>query len=161
MELLCIMAENTPKGYLTIGGKPIEITTLCRMTGGTESEVENLLNELEHNGVFSRDKAGKIYSRRIVKDENRGRISRENGKNGGNPNLRKQRDISSQVNPQDKGGVKPQILEARKKEESLVLQELRARDQRPEPEKGKKSHHRKTMEAAAKGIANLERGNAP
>lgn len=117
IEMLCIMAESDPTGYLTVGGMPLEITALARLAGSTESEVEPLLNELERNGVFSRDARGRIYSRRMLADEKKSKTSRQNGKNGGNPNLSNKKGNSARdnppLNPRDKAGVKPQRPEAR------------------------------------------------
>lgn len=117
IEMLCIMAESDPTGYLTVGGTSLEITTLARLTGGTESEVNYLLNELERNGVFSRDRHGRIYSRRMTDDSKKSKVSRKNGKIGGNPTLSKQKGIPAWDNQQDKGGLKPQRPETRVQKE--------------------------------------------
>jgi hypothetical protein len=91
MDMLCIAAEND--GYVAVRGKPLSATEIARATGGTESEVVALLDELERNGVFSRDKRKCIYSRRMIRDEKKGRIARENGKKGGAVSLEKQKGI--------------------------------------------------------------------
>ncbi|MEJ0094534.1 MAG: hypothetical protein WDN46_14195 [Methylocella sp.] len=64
-----------------------------------------MLLELERNGVFSRDRKGVIYSRRIVRDEKKSSLARKNGKNGGNPSLSKQKEIPAS----DKGEVKDRL----------------------------------------------------
>src|SRR6218665_3602525 len=89
MEMGCIMAKSDPTGDLMVGGKPLEITALARMAGSTESEVNPLLDELERNGVFSRNAKGVIYSRRMVRDAKKEAIDKKNGKTGGNPSLSK------------------------------------------------------------------------
>lgn len=117
MEMLCIMAKSDLTGYLTVGGNTLEITALARMVGSTESEINPLLDELERNGVFSRNAKGVIYSRRMVHDEKRHANDAKNGKTGGNPSLLKGREKHSGVNPShkppDKGAVKAQRPEAR------------------------------------------------
>ena len=52
-----------------------------------------MLQELELNGVFSRDRRGVIYCRRMVRAEK----SRSNGRLGGNPNLLKTKENKNQV----------------------------------------------------------------
>jgi hypothetical protein len=79
MDMLSFMHQGTPYGYLTLpavsedGGKdilrPILPPVLARMVGGTSEDVDRLLAELEHAGVFSRTPEGIIFSRRMVQDE--------------------------------------------------------------------------------------------
>ena len=74
IDMLSIIYQNN--GYLLLNGERIEPATLAKLTGGTPSEVETLLAELESKGVFSRDRRGVIYCRRILKSE----INRRNGR---------------------------------------------------------------------------------
>ena len=113
MRMLCIAAAHDPVGYVSVAGKPLDETGLARLTGVSESEVAILLQELDHHGVFSRDRHGRIYSRRLVRDARMLANAKKNGKKGGNPNLRKQRGKSEGVNPPDKGKDKPHKPEAR------------------------------------------------
>lgn len=71
MELLCIMHEAAPYGHLTINGRPATDTQLATLTGTDLSTVRQLLTELEEAGVFSRNRNGVIYSRRMTRDEKR------------------------------------------------------------------------------------------
>lgn len=112
IDMLCIAATHDPIGYVAVAGRGLDETSIARMTGGLESEVPSLLGELERNGVFSRDRHGRIYSRRMVADARRAATARKNGKKGGNPSLGKTEVISASDNPQDKGGLKPQEPEA-------------------------------------------------
>jgi hypothetical protein len=77
------------------------------MAGVGLPEGQALLSELERNGVFSRDRTGTIFSRRLVKDEKKSKIARKIGKKGGNPSIRNKRgsspSVNPLVNPQDKG----------------------------------------------------------
>src|SRR5690606_6490975 len=103
MRLWCIAAESNPTGYVTVNGNALDETGIARLTGATVSEVANLLGELERNGVFSRDRHGRIYSRRMVRDAKKRATAQKNGKSGGNPSLRKDYDNP----PLDKGAVNP------------------------------------------------------
>jgi hypothetical protein len=108
MDMLCIAAQGDPIGKLSINGDPLSHEDLARMTGGDVTAVGILIGELERNGVFSRDRNGAIYSRRIMADVKKAATARKNGKEGGNPKLRKQKENGASDNPMDKGEVKPQ-----------------------------------------------------
>ena len=101
MDMLSIAAEAEPVGYVVVAGKPLRPADLARLLGGTVDEIETLLAELESNGVFSRDRRGAIYSRRLVRDAKKAAKSRENGKKGGNPTLGKKKDNPAWDNPPD------------------------------------------------------------
>jgi 5-methylcytosine-specific restriction endonuclease McrA len=88
IECIALMHEAEPYGHLTFNGKPMPAELLARMTAGTTEDVEKLLAELENAGVFSRSRAGVIYSRRMVRDRKRADVSRQNGKLGGDKDLR-------------------------------------------------------------------------
>lgn len=122
MRMLCIASAHDPIGYVAVAGRALDETSIARMTGGLESEVRDLLGELERNGVFSRDRQGRIFSRRMVKDAKRAAIARKNGKKGGNPSLGKGEGISRWDNPSDNTPLKPQEPDARsQKEEEATL----------------------------------------
>lgn len=108
MRMLCLAAESDPIGYVTINGRILGVTDIARLTGVTETEVSDLLDEMDRNGVFSRDRKGRIYSRRMVRDAKRAALARKNGKQGGNPTLSGNTRNSPRDNPPDKGQVKPQ-----------------------------------------------------
>lgn len=107
MRMLCVAAAHDPIGYVAVAGRALDETSIARMTGGQESEVRALLGELDRNGVFSRDRQGRIYSRRMVSDARRAATAKKNGKKGGNPNLSKDTENQNWDNPPDKGGLKP------------------------------------------------------
>lgn len=113
MRILCVCAKADPKGYLLVNGQPLSPADLASLVGKPAPEVEALMEELGSKGVFSRDRTGRIYSRRMVRDANNAKKARQNGKKGGNPSLSKQRQISPSVNPPDKPPDKPHIPEAR------------------------------------------------
>ena len=101
MEMLCIMQDADPYGHLGVNQRVIRHFELARLAKCSEGEVEGLLKELEENGVFSRREDGMIYSRRMVRDQERRAIARENGRRGGNPALRGS--DNQVVNQKDKG----------------------------------------------------------
>ncbi|WP_417834733.1 hypothetical protein [Thalassospira xiamenensis] len=120
LEMLCVMHEADPRGYLTIKGQPVTDAQLSALTAVPTDEITKLIGELETAGVFSRDGNRRIYSRRILRDEKKSKTARKNGKKGGNPKLatnRKQKEISPSDNLQDntplKGQDKPQIPDTR------------------------------------------------
>lgn len=69
MECLCIMHEANPYGHLIINGRPVTDSQLSALTGAPPSTVRQLLTELEEAGVFSTNRNGVIYSRRMTRDE--------------------------------------------------------------------------------------------
>lgn len=89
MDLLCIAGMNAGKehGFVLIGGRVPTIAELARHLGGDIKETEAALTELEHNRVFSRDRRGAIYSRRMVRAEK----YRGNGRAGTTPNYLKEK----------------------------------------------------------------------
>lgn len=108
MRMLCIASAHDPIGYVAVAGRALDETSIARMTGGSESEVRDLLGELDRNGVFSRDRHGRIFSRRMVNDAKRAAIARKNGKKGGNPSLGKHEEKTGWDNPPDNPPLKPQ-----------------------------------------------------
>jgi len=107
MDMLCIASAHDPIGYVAVAGRGLNETSIARMTGGLESEVRALLGELDQNGVFSRDRKGTIYSRRMVSDARKAAIAKKNGKNGGNPSLSNHGGNPASDNPPDKPPLKP------------------------------------------------------
>jgi hypothetical protein len=112
IELLCIMHKSG--GYLLINEKPPSDEQLSMQVAVPVDQLKTLILELENENVFSRNKARIIYSRKMVRGENKARISRENGKMGGNPTLCSENEIQAQDNPQ-KLEARNQKLETRKK----------------------------------------------
>lgn len=113
IDLLCIAATADPTGYVVLNGRPLTAPEIARLTGGHASEVEILLDELERNGVFTRDRHGRIYSRRMIRDKKKSALAVKKGKLGGNPTLTKQKENSARLNPEDKGRDNTQKPEAR------------------------------------------------
>jgi hypothetical protein len=104
MDMLCVAAQHDPIGYL--GTLETLITSgTAQVAAVSEAEFRSAMAELERKGVCSRDRHGRIYSRRMVRDAQRRAVARKNGGKGGNPRLSKQRTIS----PPDKGEVKAEV----------------------------------------------------
>ncbi|RAZ86941.1 hypothetical protein DPM33_26685 [Mesorhizobium hawassense] len=108
MRMLCIAAAHEPVGYVAIAGKGLDEAALARLSGCPEAELGALLGELEQNRVFSRDRHGRIYSRRMTADARKARVARRNGLKGGNPGLSKQRAFSASDKRRARAGDKPQ-----------------------------------------------------
>jgi hypothetical protein len=123
MEMLALMHESESYGHLLINGKPPTDRQLAVQAGATIDEVTSAIGELETEGVFSRDRNGAIYSRRMIRDEKKAEHARKIGRKGGNPTLAKQTENSSQDNQADKqtvnGGDKAHMPEARVQKEEV------------------------------------------
>src|SRR5260363_277496 len=91
IEMMCIMHECEPYGYLSINGHASNAAQLARWVGESEKAIKGLLGELENAGVFSRTETGCIYSRRMVNDKRIRTVRAEAGELGGNPDLLKQK----------------------------------------------------------------------
>lgn len=98
MDMLCLMFEASPRGYLTLNGKPVSVEQLARMVGSTAEEVSRLIGELTDSGVASITEKGTIYSRRLVRDEEIRGIRRRCGSMGGNPYLVNQNPSKPEAN---------------------------------------------------------------
>lgn len=88
--MLCIAAEATPTGYVILNGHPLSPKDIAHEVREPLKVVRALIEELERNGVFSRDRAGRIFCRRMVKAEVRRQRGEFFGKMGGNPALLEQ-----------------------------------------------------------------------
>lgn len=117
MRMLCVAAESNPIGYVAMNGRPLGVTDIARLAGVTETEANPLLDELDRNGVFSRDRRDCIYSRRMVREAKRAAVSRRNGKTGGNPTLLKHRENSPLDNHPLNDASNPQKPDTREIEE--------------------------------------------
>jgi hypothetical protein len=105
-EMLCVMHESEPYGYLTISGKTVTSRQLAALAGVSQGECMKYMLELASAGVYSIDDDKTIYSRRMVRDKAKAEKDRENGKGGGNPTLKGE--DKRGVNPQDNGVDKAQ-----------------------------------------------------
>lgn len=69
MRMLCLCAKGDPYGYLSIAGEALDVAGVSTAVGKPETEIAPLIAELDRWGVFSRDRKGRIYNRRMVKAE--------------------------------------------------------------------------------------------
>lgn len=113
MRMLCVAADHEPIGFVAVGKRKLELADIATLGGVEPAQAEALLGELERNRVFSRDRKGCIYSRRMVRDAQSSAKNRRNGKKGGNPSLLKDAGKLPPDKPPDNGGLKPQEPEAR------------------------------------------------
>ena len=104
MRCLCICAKADAPGYLILGGKALDPKSVAKVSGVSIKIATKLLAELEDNNVFSRNKDGVVYSRRMVRDGRKSGQAREHGKLGGNPLLG-----GGGVNPPHKPGDNPGV----------------------------------------------------
>lgn len=88
MGMMCWMHQGEPYGHLRVKGEVIQPDKLSELIGKPVDVITPLLSELEQREVFSRDESGCIYSRRMVKDDEKRRKAAANGSKGGNPRLK-------------------------------------------------------------------------
>lgn len=74
LEMLCIMHESEPRGYMVVRDKPLPMRQLALIAACSLDDVNVLLVELEEAGVFSRTRTGVIFSRKMVRES---RVSEE------------------------------------------------------------------------------------
>jgi hypothetical protein len=70
MRLLCIAAQGTPYGHVTVNGRAPSMDTLQKLIRPKpkRAQLERLIAELERNGVVERAPDGCFVSRRMVRD---------------------------------------------------------------------------------------------
>ena len=100
-RMLCIAAESVRYGHVLLNGRQPSDAELARVVGGTAEEVAALVEELDRNGVFSRDRSGTIYCRRMIREAKKRAASAKGGKIGGRTTYGKHKGIfSSQASTQ-------------------------------------------------------------
>jgi len=126
IEMLGLMAHSVRHGYLCKMNRsdPMPPEDLAKILGEPVDEIKSLLQELEGNGVFSKNSDGFIYSRRLLKDaKNRKRNCRYKSK---------QR-LNEKINRSTQGASKYVRLMSDERLETKD-QNKENRDQRTEPE---------------------------
>ena len=116
MEMLCLMHEASPRGFLLVNERPVTERQLASLSGAAAREVSVLIGELEEAGVFSRDDNGQIYSRRMRRETEKAMRDKQNGTRGGNPTLK--RGVNPPDNPQPNPYRKPEARSQNLEEES-------------------------------------------
>jgi hypothetical protein len=87
IEMICIAHECEEYGKLKHGGKVFDHKRIAKLVGLSSQTCRKLLEELEENKVFYRDKDGAIFSKRMIHDEHIRNTRAKSGSMGGNPNL--------------------------------------------------------------------------
>jgi hypothetical protein len=109
-EILFLMHDSEIYGHLVHNGEPMSAELLSRLIRTNQTEVEILINELEKARVFSRDENEIIFSRRLLRDQNKRKTNRSNGAKGGNPSLKKRRKTTQNDGENDvKKGIKNDV----------------------------------------------------
>ena len=106
IDMECLMFEATDKyGHLMLNGQPAAHHHLAVLTGTPADTIARCLAEMVQAGVAGENRHGVIYSRRLLELQSKSERARKNGKNGGNPSLRKDKEKSGSDNLQ----VKPEV----------------------------------------------------
>ena len=102
MKMLCLAAEAPRRGFVMVADRYAtddDIVMLGTSPKDPSEVVHRLLKELDHNRVFSRDRNGHIYCRRMVRAEKLKRSSSKGGKIGGRSTYEKRKGIFSTQAP--------------------------------------------------------------
>jgi len=134
MRMLCVCARA--RGYLQIASKAIDADDMAKLTGWASDDVKTWWDELQAWGVFSVDRRGVVYSRKMIRETKKAETARENGRKGGNPKLSKTTEFSASDIQNAEGGEKrrsgktPDTI-SQKKNLSPVGESARANKQAP------------------------------
>lgn len=145
VEMLCLMHElgqgdGSRYGYLELRGKALQPDQLGRLVGIDLATLEPLLEELEGAGVFSRDEAGVIYSRRLERDGALKQIRSNAGSKGGSKSQANTQAKAKQTTKQNtkQNGSKTPSKRASKTQANGVRARARAEDEVEEEEEERK-----------------------
>jgi len=106
MDMMCIMHQAEPYGYLMVNLKVINEDNLARLVGVPRKRLKSLLFELENAGVFSKNiENSALFCRRMVRDEEVRNRRAQGGSLGGNPALLKHKKHAPKDNPKDNDKV--------------------------------------------------------
>lgn len=94
LRMMFVAHDADRYGYLELNGSPMQPGTIARRCGCELAEYESLLSELAEANVFSRNDAGTIFSRRMVRDASIRRERAKAGRKGG-----KQKRSKSEAKP--------------------------------------------------------------
>lgn len=84
IDLLALAAAGSPAGYVCDGrGEPISNEDIARLTNATPKEVAKLINGIVEKGVGSRDRTGRLFNRRMVRQAEMTAKKKRAGKLGG------------------------------------------------------------------------------
>lgn len=84
IDCLALMAVASPPGFLCDDqGRPLTCEELGRLTNASPSEVAELLTGCLQKGATSKDRNGRFYNRRMVREKGKAAKLAQNGKAGG------------------------------------------------------------------------------
>ena len=118
INLMCLMHQGEPYGYLAIGGQAIANKEAYRLAGAQHTKGATLLAQLLACGILAKDKKDRIYCPRMVKDEQLRETRTTCGKLGGNPNL-----LNQKVNQKDNHSVEEEDEEEKEDKEEYNNEE--------------------------------------
>lgn len=84
IDLLALAAAASPVGYVCDGkGRQLTMEEIARVTGETPEVVSNLIAGILEKGAASRDRTGRLFNRRMVRDAAIRLKRSEGGRRGG------------------------------------------------------------------------------
>jgi uncharacterized protein YdaU (DUF1376 family) len=98
-ELLMLMHCSEQRGKLVLAGAPMPNTALARLLGLSQQETQDALAAILDSGVASKDEAGFVYCRRMVREEELRQARRQAGSIGGSKTASKR-----EANPDNDNG---------------------------------------------------------
>lgn len=122
IDMLCLMHECEERGVLATAGTAWSDEEIARAIGGDHQRTLTCVVSLVVKGVVSRNSSGAIYSRRMVRDEQKRKLCSEAGKRGGgNPTFK---GVSKGDDKgQSKGTAKGSIEDESENEQKLKIPE--------------------------------------
>jgi hypothetical protein len=98
-EMLGLMWESTERGYLTLNGKAVITPVIAKMLGIDITTLEKALQQMEEFNVFSRRSDGAIFSRKMVRDEEKRKAKSRAGLQGMRRRYNKEEFEKNENNP--------------------------------------------------------------
>jgi len=104
-ELLMLMHCSEQRGRLVLAGKPMPNAALARLLGLSQQETQDALAAILDSGVASKDEAGTVYCRRMVREEEIRAKRAEAGSKGGS-----KRQANREQNPDNDNGTGLEVV---------------------------------------------------
>lgn len=118
IDMLCLMHECEERGVLATAGAAWSDEEVAQAIGGDHQRTLSCVASLVVKGVVSRNSSGAIYSRRMVRDENKRQKCSEAGRRGGgNPTFK------GVPKGRSKGGPKGALEDESENEQKLKIPE--------------------------------------
>ena len=123
-QMILLMFESEERGRLVLNGKPMPEEALARVIGLETPRLRGGLTHILEYGVASIDEHGVIFSRRMLRDEEKRIQDAKHGKKGGNPTLIAKRDnpiANPPVNPPVKPNLTPSSSSSSSSSEDSIV----------------------------------------